>query len=104
MIRASYGVKDGIYTELTVTGHALSADPGKDLICASVSSIMFGLLNALDELDEDVKTKQSNNRISVRNFSSSPVVKDYLELALFQLKTIEESYGDFIKVERKETI
>ena len=28
-------------------------------------------------------------------------VQNYFELVIIQLKTIEESYGDFIKVERK---
>ena len=101
MISAKYEVKDNQYLSLEVSGHAEYDESGKDLICASVSSIMFGLMNALDALHEDVEIKQLTNTITIINHSNSNNVQDYLELTMMQLKTIEESYGDFIQVERK---
>ena len=102
MIKAVYEVNDlDQYVSLEVKGHALADEYGKDLICASVSSIMFGFMNALDALNEDVEIKQLTNKIEVVNKSDSRVIQDYFELVIMQLKTIEESYGDFIKVERK---
>ncbi|MBQ2658566.1 MAG: ribosomal-processing cysteine protease Prp [Erysipelotrichaceae bacterium] len=101
MIKAKYEVKDGSYLSLDVKGHAEYGEYGKDLICASVSSILFGFMNALDELQENVKIKQTENHITVTDHSGSSTVQDYFELVIFQLKTIEESYGDFIKLERK---
>ncbi len=101
MIKASYEANDDRYLSLEVSGHAEFSEFGKDLICASVSSIMFGFMNALDELHENVEIRQSTNKIAIINKSESDVVQDYFELVMMQLKTIEESYGDFIKVERK---
>ena len=100
MIKVKYGFDESIYTSLDVKGHADSDEYGKDLICASVSSIMFGLMNALDDI-KDVTIKELNNHIEIINESKSRKVNNYLELALIQLKTIEESYGEFIRVERK---
>ena len=101
MIKALYEANDRKYASLEVSGHAEFDESGKDLICASVSSIMFGFMNALDELHENVEIRQSTNKIAIINKSESDVVQDYFELVMMQLKTIEESYGDFIKVERK---
>ena len=101
MINVKYQIEDNKYLSLEVSGHAEYDESGKDLICASVSSIMFGLMNALDALHEDVEIKQLTNTITIINHSNSNNVQDYLELAMMQLKTIEESYGDFIQVERK---
>ncbi len=101
MIRAVYDLADGRYTYLHVSGHAESDEYGKDLICASVSSILFGFMNALDETKEEVRIDQSMNEIEIVNDSRSEVVDHYFELVLIQLKTIEESYGEYIKVERK---
>ena len=101
MITVIYEVKDDKYLSLDVSGHAEYDESGKDLICASVSSIMFGFMNAIDALDEEVEIKQLTNQITIKNLSSSNIVQDYLQLVMMQLKTIEESYGDFIKVERK---
>ena len=101
MIKAIYEVQDNQYVKLEVSGHAEYDESGKDLVCASVSSIMFGFMNALDALDEEIQIQQLTNQITVINHSSSNKVQDYFELVMMQLKTIEESYGDFIKVERK---
>ena len=101
MISAIYEVKKDQYVSLEVSGHAEYDESGKDLVCASVSSIMFGLMNAIDALNENIEIKQLTNKITIINHSNSNIIQDYLELAMMQLKTIEESYGDFIKVERK---
>ena len=101
MIRAVFEAEDDRYLSLDVRGHAMSNDYGKDLICASVSSIMFGFLNALDALEEDIDIRQTDDTITVVDRSDSKIVQDYFELVIMQLKTIEASYGNFIKVERK---
>ncbi|MBR2788421.1 MAG: ribosomal-processing cysteine protease Prp [Erysipelotrichaceae bacterium] len=101
MIKAVYEVDRGTYLSLRVSGHAEFGEYGKDLVCASVSSIMFGFMNALDALDEKIDIEQLENDIVITNHTNLQVVDDYFELVIMQLKTIEESYGDFIKVERK---
>ena len=100
MIKVIYGINDDDYTYLDITGHAEFAEYGRDLICASVSSIAFGLMNALDGT-ENVTINEEDDHIEIINRSGSPKINDYMELTLIQLKTIEESYGEFIKVERK---
>ena len=62
---------------------------------------MFGFMNALDALEENVQISQSENRITIVDQSGSEIVQHYFELVITQLKTIEASYGDFIRVERK---
>ena len=101
MIKVVYEVIDDRYSFIEVSGHAEYDEKGKDLICASVSSIMFGFMNALDVLDEDVEIKQLTDKITIKNHSNLEIIQDYFELVLTQLKTIEASYQDFIKVERK---
>ena len=101
MIKALYEASEDHYLSLDVSGHAEFGEYGKDLVCASVSSIMFGFMNALDALDEKIDIEQLENDIVITNHTNLQVVDDYFELVIMQLKTIEESYGDFIKVERK---
>jgi uncharacterized protein YsxB (DUF464 family) len=103
MIKVKYELKGDRYHSINVSGHAQYADKGQDLFCSAVSSIMFGLMNALDELNEDVEIKQLTNKIIVVDNSDSQIVKNYFDLTMYQLKTIEESPSNkgFIKVERK---
>ena len=102
MIRCQYTLENGRYTSLHVSGHAESGDYGKDLICAAVSSIMFGFMNAVDESKEKAEIRQSENDIELIAHSDSEVLQHYFELVLIQLKTIEESYGEYIQTERKQ--
>ena len=103
MINVTYKLDSNKCTYLKVSGHANYAKSGQDLFCSAVSSIMFGLMNALDELNEDVEIKQLTNEIIIVNNSDSSTVENYLNLAMYQLKTIENSPDNkgFVKVERK---
>ncbi len=100
MIKVTYKLNNGCYTYLDVKGHALYDDPGKDLVCASVSSIVFGLLNCLDEY-QNIDISVLDSHIEINNNSKLDEVNNFFKLTLIQLKTIEESYGEYIKVERK---
>ena len=44
MIKAIFQADEDLYRSLDVSGHAEYGAYGKDLICASVSSIMFGFI------------------------------------------------------------
>ena len=46
MVKALYYNHDGLLY-LNVTGHAMSADKGDDLVCAGVSMLMYALSNAV---------------------------------------------------------
>ena len=101
MISVTFSFSDNHYTYLDVKGHAMSNNYGKDLICAGVSSIMFGLMNAIDMVDKQVIIKDLDNEILIENHSQNAKVNDYLELAVLQLKTIEESYSQYIKIDER---
>ena len=101
MIIAKYSYKNNHYVSLNVKGHAEFSEEGKDLVCASASSIMFGLMNALDEANEKIKIEELDNEIKITNTSKNSKVDNYIELAIYQLKTLEQSYKKYIRVERK---
>ena len=101
MIKVSYESDKERYSYLKVEGHAEFADAGQDLICAAVSSIIYGLMNALDEYEEEVEIRDNEDDIEIRISGDHQTVQDYLRLVMIQLKTIEYSYGDFIKIKER---
>lgn len=101
MIKVKYSYKDNHYISLNVKGHAEFSEEGKDLVCASASSIMFGLMNALDELNKKIDIEELDNEINIINNSKNSKADDYIELAIYQLKTLEKSYKKYVRVERK---
>ena len=102
MINITYKLDNGTYTYLKVTGHAQFEDVGKDLICASVSSIFYGLMNALDEIKDGVTIHDNEDQgIEIIIDTDNEKVQNYIELVLTQLKTIEFSYKEFIRIKER---
>ena len=55
MIQATYYRK---YNRLTVTGHANSAEPGKDLVCASASMLAYTLAANVANMADNGQVRQ----------------------------------------------
>lgn len=81
----------------------MAGEYGSDLVCAGVSCIMYGALNALDELFEDAcQLSADNNTITVTTDSVESQLQSVLHAVLIQLKTMEETYPRNLKITRKE--
>lgn len=105
MIHVVIQRKEKFIININVSGHAQSAEYGKDLVCAGVSSACVGIANMLVkkqfvnglgtiDLKEgfvDIKVNQLNEDVQV--------VLETLETIL---ETIEESYSDYIKIMKME--
>ena len=70
MIRAEYSARE---LRLQVRGHAGSADPGRDLICAAASALLLALREELLALEEA-------GRLSIRAVETSQHIDDALQV------------------------
>ena len=85
-------------TALSVKGHAGSAEHGKDLVCAAVSGIVFGLCNALDQLAGVQTIEIGSNRIEIKIDVPDEKTELILRTGIVQLKTVSETNQKFIKI------
>jgi len=102
VIRVNCSESDGHITHLEVRGHADYAAHGEDLVCAGVSSIMFGLCNALDEIAGIETIKSDQNLITVHILKPDQTTDTIMRTGLIQLMTVEEQYSQFIKIQLTE--
>ena len=52
---------------ITISGHANYDDKGKDIVCASVSSIVITTINAIIEIDnEAIDYSDNGNKIQIK--------------------------------------
>lgn len=67
MICIEMSQKSGVYT-LKTQGHAEYAEPGKDIVCAAVSILVFTLIESIDERDlsEPSVIEQESGKVLVR--------------------------------------
>ena len=79
-------------SEVTIKGHANSGEFGKDLVCAAVSAIAIGSLNALDGEGENFDIEIDEGYVHI--VAKGPISEHdttVLETMIIQLKTIELS-------------
>lgn len=99
MIRVKVKRQSGRWQELETSGHAQQAPRGEDLVCAGVSSILIGALNALNQLVPDacdLLMEEAHVKISVKKDSGQ--VQLLLDSLLIQLQTMEAAYADYIQI------
>jgi uncharacterized protein len=100
MIQIKIVTEGGHFSSLEVKGHANSAPYGQDLICAGVSAVTLGGLNALlDGKSYDIVTKEGY--VSLK--ASKPVSehdRTVIETMIVQLESLAESHKDYVRLER----
>ena len=101
--------KSGFIVSFTMSGHALFADHGKDLVCAGASAVSFGTINAVHALTGVIPdiVQEESGFLSCSIPEDLPNdVQDKIQLLLqgmiISLQTIEEQYGEHIKITFKE--
>lgn len=98
--------KQGILCDLEVTGHAGFSNPGNDIVCASVSTLVHTSHAAMAELD-GVSVKVVDNavyRLSVVKKDGADL-KELLGMSKFvitALTLIEYNYPKHVKITIKE--
>ena len=103
MIQATVTVRNDRILKIEVSGHADSADYGKDIVCAEVSAVTTGLCNAIDEagFNADMRVEAGHVVIAAQNDDSHDL-QVMLKTGVAQLKTIEYTNSEYIKVTNTE--
>ena len=98
---------DGSIRSFAVTGHADYAEHGRDIVCAGVSAITVGTVNAIEALLGvvlDSSMKDGFLQASVPDLAEGNKpgqVQLLLESMVVMLQSIEDTYGNYIVVRDK---
>lgn len=103
MVKVKVERKDYFIQRIVIQDHAGYADAGFDLVCAGVSSISVGMMNALDQLIPDVcDFTMRSAYVEIRLKQRNEQAQLLLEAMLIQLKTLENNYNSYIKIKDQE--
>lgn len=103
MVKVWVKRKDAYIDEIEIKDHSGYAKSGQDLVCAGVSSIGIGMLNALDQLVPDMCELQIDEAyIKIKTKQSDERVQLLLKAMLIQLSTMQESYQTYITINDQE--
>jgi uncharacterized protein YsxB (DUF464 family) len=85
--------------EITVSGHANYDDYGKDIVCASVSSLVISTVNAILKFDEKAISYQEKKDLLVINIlKKDEITAKLIGNMIDMLKELEDQYPENIKL------
>lgn len=103
MIKVLISNRNNEIVDIEISGHAESNVHGRDLVCAGVSSVAIGTLNAIEELTyQSCEMKMEDGFVSIKVIQNSKTLQIILQTLLIQLKTIEFNYSKYIKIKKQE--
>ena len=87
---------------ITIKGHAGYDDKGKDIVCASVSSIVITTINGIIEVNPDaIDYSDLDNELIIRKLKEDETVNKLLNNMILLLENLEKDYKDYIKIIRR---
>ena len=91
---------DEVINSIEIKGHANYDELGKDIVCASVSSIAITTVNALLKLDKDITYKEDQGYLLITINSHDEVVDKLIDNMISLLMELEKQYKNNIKIGR----
>lgn len=88
---------------IEISGHAGYDEFGKDIVCASVSSVIMTTVNSIINIDNSsISYIDDGNKIIIEKLNDNDIVDKLLDTMILILKDLEEQYKENIKVESEE--
>ena len=88
---------------IEISGHANYDEFGKDIVCASVSSIVMTTVNSILSIDDSsINYVDDGDKIIIKKLNDNDIVDKLLNTMILILKDLEEQYKENIKVESEE--
>ena len=89
--------------EITISGHAYSNVKGKDLVCAAVSAISVGAVNALtSEVATTIEETVDDGFVQIKVLKQNPLQQNILLTLSYQLETLSVAQPKYITFRKQE--
>lgn len=103
MIKVSVTKKNQQIQEVSIQGHAMYDDFGKDIVCAAVSSCVITTVNGILEIDKDwILAKQDSKGVLIQVQNNSDVCQTLLANMISLLEELHDQYPKNLKIISKE--
>ena len=101
MIKIKLEKKDNNIDKIIITGHAMYADFGKDIVCAAVSSTVITSINACLSIDENCLDYEEKDGLKIELKKNDNVTLKIIESMISNLKQLEEAYPENIQIKEE---
>lgn len=99
MIIVKIKKKNSYYEKISVLGHAMYAEYGKDIVCSAVSSIVTTTINGILSLDrESITYMASSKGITINVNKTDRTTQILLRNMVNLLKELKNNYQEYIEI------
>ena len=101
MIRVEISKKNNVIESIHCIGHAGYADYGKDIVCASFSTMIITTINAILEFDKEAISYTDTNDLKIINIKKDNITNGLLNNLVQMMKELKENYDKNINIKEE---
>lgn len=101
MIKVRILKKDNIIESMYCSGHAGYASYGKDIVCASFSTMVITTINAILEFDKDAISYTDTNDLKIINIKKDNITNSLLNNLVNMIYELKENYDKNINIKEE---
>ena len=101
MIKVRISKKNNIIDKIECIGHAGYADYGKDIVCASFSTMIITTINSIVNIDEDAISYTDSNNLKIVNIKKDNITNSLLNTLVELMYELRDSYDKNIDIKEE---
>ena len=101
MIKVKVGKENSIYKKIELLGHAMYDDYGKDIVCASFSTMIITTINAILTFDQSAISYTDTNDLKIINVKKDNITNRLLNNLVNMIYELRDNYDKNIKVKEE---
>ena len=86
--------------QIIIKGHANYDELGKDIVCASVSSMVITTINAILRIDNDAIKYSDDNGVIIDIIKDDEITNKLINNLIDLLEELEKQYPKYIEIRR----
>ena len=92
MIKVIVSKKNNVIESIHCKGHAGYADYGKDIVCASFSTMIITTINAILEFDKNAISYTDSNNLEIVNIKKDNITNSLLNTLVELMYELRDNY------------
>lgn len=101
MIKVRISKNNNIIESIKCSGHAGYADYGKDIVCASFSTMLIVTINGILEIDKDAISYTDTNDLEIVNIKKDNITNKLLNNLVNMIYELKENYDKNINIKEE---
>ena len=102
MIKVRISKKDNVIQDIHCKGHAMYDDYGKDIVCASFSTMIITTINAILTFDQSAISYTDTNDLKIINIKKDNITNNLLNNLVNMIYELRDNYNKNINIKEED--